>query len=227
MSNNCLITLSVGSNYSKMESLATPRMLNYCKKYDLHHIIMRDKLFDHPAYNKLLLKNYINNFDRILFMDMDVIIRNDAPNIFDIVPEDSLGIFDEEYLQICKCARETIDLYNSHTNENIQWDGKYFNTGIIVFNKENIKILNEDLPMLDEFYADQGYINYQINRKKIKVFDIGFQFNGLNNPKITGKDRLLNSYFIHCNGGNTFGDKSEYLRFEIDNVKSLEAELNI
>ena len=224
--NNCVITLSVGDDYDGME-ITIPRMNNYCSKYNLNFIVIRDNHFKHPAYNKLLIKNYINDFDRILYIDLDVIIRNDAPNIFDIVPDDKFGIFNEEYLHICNCGKETIDLYNNYTSNNIKWNGEYYNTGVMLFNKDNIKILNDDIPLLEEYYADQGFINYQIHKYNIECFDIGFQFNGLNNPSIVGEERLKNSYFIHSNGGNTFKNKSESLKYEIDNVINIETKLGL
>lgn len=230
MNKNCVITLGVHKSYRSyfgMRSLTAPRMKRYCKKYNLDFHIIENKVYDHPAYNKLQLKNYIKDYDRILYLDMDVIIRNDAPNLFDIVPRDLLGIFNEEPLKICNCGQETIDLYYKYTQQHIKWNGEYYNTGVMLFNKQNICVLDDDLPCLEQLYADQGYINYQIQYKKVKCFDIGFAFNGLNNGVIHGKDRLMKAYFIHMNGCGTFENKSEFLKQEIERVEEIEKELGI
>lgn len=48
----------------------------------------------HPFWQKASIPTspYVRNFDRILQLDCDMLIRNDCPNIFDLVPEDNIGV---------------------------------------------------------------------------------------------------------------------------------------
>lgn len=228
MNKYALITLCVGDDYKSMIDLISPRMKKYAEKYMLDFEIITNKVQEHPAYNKLQLLNYIDKYSRILFLDADVIIRNDAPNIFEVVPENHLGIFNEEYLKICNCGQETIDEYNKLNLTQSKYNGNYYNTGVMIFDKNiALKIFDQNYKTTNEFFADQGYINYMIQLYNVPCYDIGYKFNGLNHGNLIGDEKYYNSYFIHMNGNGTFKNKYEFLKNDIEKLKQIERILSV
>lgn len=57
--------------------------------------ITQAKLGGAVASEKYQIGDMLANFDRIIYMDADMFVVPDAPSLFDVVPEDHFGIFDE------------------------------------------------------------------------------------------------------------------------------------
>ena len=65
----------------------------YCKKIGVELDIIKAEKVTSQVY--LMLQNYLLKYERVLFISPSVLIRQDSPNLFEIVPEDSLGMFNE------------------------------------------------------------------------------------------------------------------------------------
>ncbi|MEY4342512.1 MAG: hypothetical protein RL736_305, partial [Pseudomonadota bacterium] len=112
---------------------------------------------------------------------------NIAPNIFEYVPEEKVGILEEgQYFP------ERL-LQNILIKENNNVVKKYFNTGVIVFSH-----LHKNLLLLKDYlvdnYAEQTYINYNISEFEIPTFDIGWKWNNCIDHSTNKK---IESFFIH------------------------------
>jgi len=115
----------------------------------------------------------ISRYDKILYLDTDIIIKNDINKLFDIVDEDILYVLEEGTIDDTRdywgktLFGEEIDNYNKPA----------FNSGIMLFNNcEKIKVLfgkiKEDIiarPYYDNYYMDQPYIVY--NAFKYNLYD--------------------------------------------------------
>jgi lipopolysaccharide biosynthesis glycosyltransferase len=144
-------------------------------------------------------------FSRIAFIDADIIIRPDAPSLFDIVPEDKLGIFNEgQYLPRSVCIYEAKKVYNIPLPK---WDGKtYYNTGVMVVSREHRHIfsIQGELKQLRNAFGEQTYLNMRILSSEVKVFPLTPKFNRMSHiDRVTGMTRL-DAYLIHYAGD---GDK--------------------
>ena len=94
----------------------------------------------------------INNYSKILYLDTDILIKNDIKKIFDVVKEDVLYVLEEGGINISN-SYKTEDPYLSHdnwgcllfemNNELNNYDDKSaFTSGILLFNNcEKIKML--------------------------------------------------------------------------------------
>lgn len=191
--------------------------IKYCNKYNLDYIILIGKEnqdFAHLMYEKFRLKELLDDYERILFVDADVLILDHAKNIFDIVPENCLGMFNERnhvrhenswpmahwvesYQQILK-ANNIVDDYDVKKD----WDDKYYNAGTIVLSKEHGFIFEDEIAnRMYDHCNEQGWINYLISKHKLKVHDIGVEFSGLFTIDIMQQpyyfDEMCNCNFIH------------------------------
>ena len=113
----------------------------------------------------LRLKAYeLKSYDQILYIDCDYIIKESAPNIFDIADG-----------QTCVC-RERADFIISFAEKLKVPSEKYFNAGMILFDRKDLDATYDD--MLDYlkkdwnfamFFEDQGMLNSLFNDKKINL----------------------------------------------------------
>lgn len=103
-SNNYLVTVAIGSDYFDCwKKYAYPFWLNYCQKHGLGLLALTESLFDSedvnwkkPNWQKLLLGSEITkNFsfvENACFLDTDILISPNAPNIFDSFDGHSYGL---------------------------------------------------------------------------------------------------------------------------------------
>ena len=87
---SAIITICIGEKYEQLALLTHPTIQAYADKIGAEFIVIKDRIY--PAevpvgYEKLRLGKYLETYDRIIFLDTDLIVRPDTPNLFDFVPE--------------------------------------------------------------------------------------------------------------------------------------------
>ena len=187
MKKNCLLTILYGDYYQKLSSLTYPTIESYAKKIDCDFVI---------GTHMLDVYELLNQYERIIYVDTDLIIRDDCPNLFNITPKDKLGMFNEgKYIDKKSKIQEVAKFYC----EDIQkWDGKYYNSGIMVISRIHKQLFRKIANMSGDKMEE--YFNLRICIDKIEMFDLSYNFNRL--PfldKEIGIHRL-NSYIVHYSG---------------------------
>jgi hypothetical protein len=174
---------------------------------------------DFGCYNKMNLVELLDMYERVLFVDTDIIIRDDSPDIFKIVPKDRVAMWREPNAQNRYLVMKAwCDFYNLNIKN---WDENYYNSGVILFSRGHEKLFSierkiptkEDLP--DDIWYEQTLINSNIFEHNIKMFKISHHFNRIFflDPLIS--ESRYDSFFIHYAGswfeleeGNTQDPKS-------------------
>ena len=161
------------------------------------------------------LKELLKTYDRILYIDADFVINlKIAPNIFDFVPEDSIGIYDELYYKSNPGYRdpeypedEIIHYVNRVYNESVikfgkepfdinLWNGAYYNNGMYVVSKQHVHVFDEPDEYIRTKWHIQDYTNYVIRRSKVPVKILGPEWN--NFVRLYPEDIFMyNRFFIH------------------------------
>lgn len=204
--NKAIITIVNGEKYEKIWQRTEPYFIRYSEKCDAELIVFKEyENMDLPSAHWLKFGIYNllkKEFDRIAFIDADIIIRDDCPSLFDIVPEDHFGIFDEgEYTPRAMCIHEVRKVYNVDIKK---WNGStYYNTGVFVASRGHrfiFKVTEEIKPLRNSF-GEQTYLNMKImSNPQVKVFNLPYQFNRMSiMDRLTGMTRL-DSYIIHYAG---------------------------
>ena len=203
-----LVTIARGEKYEKIWQRVEPFFLDYADKCDAELIVLKgvDGLdYPSPHWIKFSVYELLREFDRIAFIDADIIIRPDTPSLFDVVPEDKFGIFNEgEYTPRSMCIHEVRKVFAVDIKN---WNGSdYYNTGVMVMSKCHrylFKITEEIKPLRNAF-GEQTYINMKLMANNVKIFPLHFKFNRMSiMDRITGMTRL-DSYLVHYAGD---GDK--------------------
>ena len=84
-----LVTIASGEYFLRMAALTHPTLRAYAERIGADFIHWSDTSGHAiPEYKKLDVAGLLDIYDRVLYVDTDVIIRDDAPDVFDIVPTD-------------------------------------------------------------------------------------------------------------------------------------------
>jgi hypothetical protein len=200
-----VVTIAIGNFYGKLAKVTHPTIKAYAKKIGADFICWNDKgRWELPHYRKLDIKE-LKQYDRVLYVDTDIIVRSDSPNLFDIVPEDSIGMLNEaafidrkpHFFDFCRSVNYPLK----------DWNGKYYNTGVMVLSKQHLDSLFENPPQEVNHFFEQSYLNLMTIYKNIKMYDLSFKFNRMTCMEgVVGESRLA-SYFVHyANVANSMGE---------------------
>lgn len=185
---NCIITVCAGDRYKKMFDTISDRYETYAKKCNADFVVLDGYTQGWWGLEKFRIQPFVKNYDRTCFLDSDIVIKSNAPNIFDMVPEDQIGIHDDWPYLIHKPFRffqwrdiERNSLVRSQVKEE---DFSYavhdtlFNTGVVLTSKEHAEIWTPMKKSFPRKHCDeQFWIEYLILKKGYKVCKLPFSMN--------------------------------------------------
>lgn len=186
--------------YKKEGEIITDIVIPTLKKYSDR--IGADLEVKQTSHGVLEVYNLLLEYDRVLIIGSNVIVRDDAPNLFDIIPQDKIGALNESFYT--SRVKEWLDSKQHYKDEYVKkWDGKWYNCDIMVVSRQHRQIFKNP-----HFYKqdDTPEPKYLINRRiqsnnNIKVKEFLQRYNRLHfmDEKI-GTSRL-SAYFINYAGG--------------------------
>ncbi len=166
-------------------------------------ILSQGHLQRHAAwFEKTQMGNLLKKYDRVLYLDADIIISPNAPDIFEKYTDRTCMYMLNEGLHADRS--KTIEQITAILPLNKLWPEKsYYNIGVMLMSREsnlfehvNIEDLLK-LPGKVSMY-EQTYFNYLIVRNNLKAESLSPDFNRM---ELFGKDNYLKAYFIHYAGG--------------------------
>jgi hypothetical protein len=204
MSNKLVLTIAVGETYEKMAKLTHPSFQKYAEKIGADFLSINKNTSSTPHWEKFQIYDLLNKYEKILYVDTDILIRSDCPDLFKIVPDNQLGLFDEMPFT----EGRNISLIESCKDYGVilkNWGGKYFNSGVMVIPRNWKFLFKKPERELFNFY-EQGYLNVKINQElekvgnEMSVFDLPYNFNRMAcMDRVTGEERFA-SYIMHYAG---------------------------
>lgn len=198
-----LVLTRADEDVAEYTKISHPIIQQYANRCSAKFEILEDCKGLHKHYRIMQLYDIFEDYDRILVLDSDILIRKDCPNLFETVPEDAIGIIfedqgsrEEDRLDRIKRAQE---LYGD-----IGWTSGYINTGVALFPKISRDAFKYD-PEKDKLWMDFGYddvfLGWRFFKMGIEVFPFNYKLNfmSLFSEPWSGKNRS-EAYIIHYAG---------------------------
>ncbi len=229
-----------------MVTCADERIATYTKHT---HPIMRKfaekwsaefKVIDSTLYSMLdgtlghfritALYDLLETYDRIFHLDSDIVINKNCPNIFEIVPYDTIGLVFEDKGSRLKNRRTRIFQIKNLFGDNEKWTSGYFNSGMFIASSLHKEMLTrmkgrfwgEDFKVED---AGQTHLCYQLMNQGHKHIDLGYKWNHMSmfSEAWNGSASRFDSYIIHYAGDGRFSDKEGRSRTQlmIDDIEKI------
>jgi predicted O-methyltransferase YrrM len=180
---------------------------------------------DKACKARLDLFNFSFNYEKILYIDTDIIIKNDINAVFDACQENCLYALEEGDIKDDYWGKSLFgEEINNYT------DTSAFSSGILLFkNCDEMKYLfekiNQDMRNRHHFFYDQPFIVYNAfkcnlyNNKVLKTFVINNSCNFLNNNK------NVIYHFPGCPGKCEY--KIDFMKVFLNSLKDIRIENNI
>lgn len=187
-SDKCIITIVAGEKYVRIFNKIKAGYEEYAKKVGADLVILGDYTQGWWGLEKFRIKPFVEAYERTCFLDSDIIIKNNAPNIFDMVPDGQIGIHDDwpyiihkpfNFLQ-WRDAERNILVKSQVADENFDYaiHDTLFNTGVVLTSKCHADIWT---PMKKPFPGnhcdEQFWVEYLILKKGYEVCKLPFSMN--------------------------------------------------
>ena len=91
-------------------------------------------------YRIMAIRSLLNDYDRVLHLDADMLVKADCPNLFDVVPPDKIGSVYEDVGSRRENRRELIDCVQEVFGPVDHWHEGYINTGCLLVSKQHANI---------------------------------------------------------------------------------------
>jgi len=206
---NAIMTVVMGEaeNWFKYTG---PYMAEYAARWHMAFYVIRQSNYEniHPWWAKLEIGRLLETYNRVIYVDADAYIMPDCPNLFDVVPEDRVGIYDHGISQpndvVTKEMNACVSVFGTTYPDILDF---YYNAGVAVYSRIHKSLFGgtlEEVVEIDRrlkengcWWPEQSLLNYRIRQFDFHVFLLDYRFNHRPDDCPTwGKDRF-DSYIIH------------------------------
>ncbi|HPY55284.1 MAG TPA: glycosyltransferase [Bacilli bacterium] len=207
-----VVTMAVGDSVKKMAEVTVPKIRALAKNWnaDFHCFDSLDKEYGHPSCGKNMLWQFFDQEYRVCWIDVDILVKENAPNIFSIVPENHIGLVERgsywkkgHVFHIIEEYAKNFNLKYPENSLNIEgYSGRYYNAGMFVADANTFPLDRDFVPFINLPFAfiEQTLFNIKIHEKKIPVFELPWIWNavdGMLSLEGSLSSLLKNSYMRH------------------------------
>lgn len=213
---NLLMATCADESVMKYACYTLPIFRMYAKKWDARFKILDDQLYNRMGfamwnYRTMEFHNLLEIYDRIVYMDSDIVINKTCPNIFDAVPSDTVGLVFEDKGSRLQERRRRIVLVKTAFGGNEQWMAGFPNGGFYVVSRCHRNIFTKiNGRLYDGPGYDGSHYMYQIIKFGYKYADLGYKFNHMSmfSESWNGSPSRFDSHILHYAGGGNFPSRA-------------------
>ena len=184
--NNKNLILTVGAG--QIESLiqfSGSLFEEYAKRCEADFIFLTGQTQDYWGHEKFRIKKYIPAYERTLFVDIDILIKRSAENIFKHIENDYVSMHDDrpflhEKWGIQDKRKLLISRFDTDANtaEKLATTKKVYNTGVVLNSREHDKLWEPiDYNFRKTHWDEQFQVEANCLHYKYKTKDLPTRFN--------------------------------------------------
>ncbi len=184
MIKTAIVTAIFGDAYWRIADISIPTLLSYANRIGsvLKVLETRSHRGWSVYWEKFAIEDLLGEYDRVAWIDVDVIVSPLAPSIFEHTKVDAFSAFDEGVYFTDRAEQLTADagFYGMSEALTKPRGFTYFNSGVMVLGKKHRKLLTLPLrPKPDSIMPEQTYLNLKLAESGATFHDLGITWNGL------------------------------------------------
>ena len=144
----------------------------------------------------LVIGDALKEYDRVIWFDDSCVVASDCPDLFNVVPTETLGAHNEGIVEWVSADKVTKKFYEHHGMKNYINYKNYFNSGVMVLSKSHIDLFSEENIInfgekghMSNGFVDQTYLNFLVGVFRTPFFALPSIFNRMSVciPEYKGK----------------------------------------
>lgn len=213
MTERRLVVTRCDSNAERLGSITHPIIECYAEiwKADFAKLAhTEDWMADYELCHYRILKLYdlLDEYDRIMVIDTDVVIMPGCPDPFETVDQEKIGSIYEDVGSRKEHRRHVIRHIQNKFGD-VGWEQGYINTGVFIVSKKHKPIFQRiNGKLWTGFGYDDALLGWQIHKHGFEVQELPFKWNHMSmfsEPWNNNASRF-DSYIIHYAGTANFPD---------------------
>lgn len=190
-----LILTSTLRDYKPLADVSAPSIKAYANRIGAEFEELKEEKIPHihPSWGVLQIYDALERYDRVIYIAPDCIVRDDCPDLFEVVPREKVGAYplqnaDKKTKELAQSA--TMLLGTEITNPNI------YDSGVLVVSKQHRDLFARPQDPMFGFSINQ-YISAVFASTETDIVPLPYTYNRL--PALdasTGEERFA-SYIIH------------------------------
>jgi hypothetical protein len=100
-----VVTLVTSPEWRQLATITLPSQRYYAERLGADFVVLDRRVYPHPHYDKWQIADLLACYDRVLYLDADLIVRPDCPDLFVTVPPEYVG-GENELLSFPRVAQE-------------------------------------------------------------------------------------------------------------------------
>jgi len=169
---NAVVTIALGSEFQQMAAMTAPLTAGYARRIGAEFLEI-GQTSTAPHFEKFRLFDLLLKYDRIVYLDTDLIVNDNCPDLFSLVPVDRFGAW---FPSRMGPGFEGAIAQAQSALGDIGWRGEYFNSGVMVVSRCHREMFATPYNYLDGFF-EQTLLNYRVQKLKFPKVDIGWRCN--------------------------------------------------
>lgn len=203
MKKRAIVTACIGEAYQKIANISGPTLKAYAARIEADLIVLTGRGYRdrHPYWEKFRVAEYLEFYERVCWMDLDVIVNPKAPSIFEAAPMGHFSAFDEGKVfadrqeQLWKDA----GFYDFRPEQLLGWANGYFNVGVMVLEPPHLPLLLQPkVVKANSIMPEQTLLNLRLAAARTACHDLTSKWNGLHSIHKAGERSEL--HVVHYAG---------------------------
>lgn len=201
-----IVSMAFGSDWWRVGSVSFAAMAVYAERLMADFIVFSRRRFpaQHVHWEKLAMADLLNTYDRIAWLDADVIVRHNGPSIFEAAPYDVLSAWDQgpDDANSIGDLRNCAKFYGqSHVLSQVP---RYFNAGVLVLSRCHAGLFAEPETFFKGINPEQTFLNFRKYQLGLAYEPLDWRWNMI--PQIwAGEEYRSRANFIHYAGHGKYG----------------------
>ena len=213
MKNKYAMVTRCNEKAASLAAVTHPTLKCYATRWNADFIVLDGKYCkseDYQLNHYMILQvgELLDDYDRILIIDSDVVIMPECENPFDAVDEDKIGSIYEDKGSRQEHRRQIIKDIQAKFGD-VGWTEGYINSGFLVVSKRHKKIFEKiNGELWAEFGFDDPLLAYNAHKHGFKIQELPCKWNFMSmfsEPWNNNANRF-NAYVIHYSGQANFPD---------------------
>lgn len=173
-----VVTVATGAQFQQILQYTEPTLRYYAAKCGADFVKLTNVTQDWWGLEKFRVRRFAEAYDRCLFVDADILIHEDTPDLFDVVPDTHVAMHDDwPYQKSLKWLHmEREQVFQSQGLEAIHTTTCY-NSGFVMVSKRHADVWTPPSrrPFPTSHCAEQIWVEY--NASKYPMLDLDLRWN--------------------------------------------------
>ncbi len=171
-----IVTLVTGPEWANLAEITLPSQREYAERLGVDFIVLKQRAFSHPGYDKWQIAELFDRYARLIYIDADIIIRPDCPDLFALVLPECVG--GENELQSFPERAQHLSRFSEQLGLVPISCPFYLNAGLfVVSNNHRSLFRTPELVPKGIPRAEQSHFNYRLISERVPIRILSPEFN--------------------------------------------------